>query len=123
MKGTATATTTTSFRPVSVTTVRKGTVVRHDGTSVHVRTDEGVRWFKLADIDGGVVQIFMDGKAVRVTDREEGDQLTAMVITEAPPEVITEKDVQASLEAAEAEAVAEAAAPAAEEPAAAAAAP
>src|SRR5687767_11995548 len=123
MKGTATVTTTMSFRPVYVTQIRKGTVVRQVGTSVHVRTDEGVRWFKKADIDARGVQIFMDGKPVRVTDLEEGDQLTAMVITEAPPEVITEKDVQASLEAAEAEAVAEAAAPAAEEPASAAAAP
>ena len=123
MKGTATVTTTMSFRPVYVTQIRKGTVVRQVGTSVHVRTDEGVRWFKKAEIDARGVQIFMDGKPVRVTDLKEGDQLTAMVITEAPPEVITEKDVQASLEAAEAEAVAEAAAPAAEEPAAAAAAP
>ena len=50
MKGTATVTTTMSFRPVYVTQVKKGTVVRQVGTSVHVRTDEGVRWFKKADI-------------------------------------------------------------------------
>jgi hypothetical protein len=127
MKGTATVTTTMSFRPVYVTQIKKGTVVRQVGTSVHVRTDEGVRWFKKADIDARGVQIFMNGKPVRVTDLKEGDQLTAMVITEAPPEVITEKNVQASLDAAEQEAAAEAAAPPAEapvsEPAAAAAAP
>jgi len=117
MKGTATVTTTMSFRPVYVTQIKKGTVVRQVGTSVHVRTDEGVRWFKKADIDARGVQIFMNGKPVRVTDLKEGDQLTAMVITEAPPEVITEKDVQASLDAAEQEAAAEAAAPPAEAPA------
>lgn len=114
MKGTATVTTTMSFRPVYVTQIKKGTVVRQVGTSVHVRTDEGVRWFKKAELDARGVQIFMNGKPVRVTDLKEGDQLTAMVITEAPPEIITEKDVQASLDAAEAEAVAEAAAPPAE---------
>ena len=116
MKGTATVTTTMSFRPVYVTQIKKGTVVRQVGTSVHVRTDEGVRWFKKADIDARGVQIFMNGKPVRVTDLKEGDQLTAMVVTEAPPEVITEKNVQASLDAAEQEAAAEAAAPPAEAP-------
>jgi len=67
MKGTATVTTTTTITPVYVTQVKKGTVVRQVGTSVHVRTDEGVRWFKKADIDKRGVQIFMDGKPVRVT--------------------------------------------------------
>ena len=107
MKGTATVTTTMSFRPVYVTEIKKGTVVRQVGTSVHVRTDEGVKWFKKAEIDARGVQIYMDGKPVRVTDLKEGDQLTAMVVTAAPPEVITEKNVQASLDAAEAEAAAE----------------
>jgi hypothetical protein len=118
MKGTATVTTTTTTRPVYVTEIKKGTVIRQVGTSVHVRTDEGVKWFKKAEIDQRGIEIFMGGKPVRVTDLKEGDQLTAMIITSAPPEVIVEKDVQASLDAAAAEA---AAAPA-EEPAAAAAA-
>ena len=122
MKGTATVTTTMSFRPVYVTQIRKGTVVRQVGTSVHVRTDEGVKWFKKAELDARGVQVYMNGKPVRITDLKEGDQLTAMVVTEAEPEVISEKNVQASLDAAEAEAVAEAAAPPAEAPAAAAAA-
>jgi len=121
MKGTATVTTTMSFRPVYVTEVKKGTVVRQVGTSVHVRTDEGVKWFKKADIDQRGIKVYMDGKPVRVTDLKEGDQLTAMIVTAAEPEVITEKDVQASLAAAEVEAAAEAAAPPAEEPVAAAA--
>ena len=63
----------------------------------------------------------MNGKPIRMTDLKEGDQLTAMIVTAAEPEVITEKDVQASLAAAEVEAAAEAAAPPAEAPAAAAA--
>ena len=106
MKGTATVTTTTTVKPVYVTEIKKGTVVRQVGTSVHVRTDEGVKWFKKAEIDQRGIQMFMDGKPVRVTDLKEGDQLTAMIVTSAPPLVITEKDVQASLAAAEAEAAA-----------------
>jgi hypothetical protein len=99
MKGTATVTTTTTIRPVYVTQIKKGTVVRQVGTSVHVRTPEGVRWFKKAEIDERGVQIFMDGKPVRVTDLKEGDQLTAMIVSAAPPEVLTEKEVQAALDA------------------------
>ena len=121
MKGTATVTTTMSFRPVYVTEIKKGTVVRQVGSSVHVRTDQGVRWFKKSELDARGIKIYMDGKPVRVTDLEEGDQLSAMIVTQAEPEVITEKDVQASLAAAEVEAAAEAAAPPAEEPVAAAA--
>jgi hypothetical protein len=121
MKGTATVTTTMSFRPVYVTEIKKGTVVRQIGSSVHVRTDEGVRKFKKSEIDERGIKVYMDGKPVRITDLEEGDQLTAMIVTAAEPEVITEKDVQASLAASEAEAAAEAAAPPAEAPAAAAA--
>ena len=99
MKGTATVTTTTTIRPVYVTQIKKGTVVRQVGTSVHVRTEDGVRWFKKAEIDERGVQIFMDGKPVRVTDLQEGDQLTAMIVSAAPPEVLTEKEVQAALDA------------------------
>jgi hypothetical protein len=106
MKGTATVTTTTTVRPVYVTEIKKGTVVRQVGTSVHVRTDDGVKWFKKAELDARGVEIFMNGKPVRVTDLKEGDQLTAMIVTSAPPEVLTEKNVQASLDAAEAEAAA-----------------
>lgn len=119
MKGIATVTTTMTYRPVYVTQIKKGTVVRQVGTSVHVRTDEGVKWFKKAEIDARGVKIYMDGKPVNVTDLKEGDQLTAMIVTEAEPEVISEKNVQASLEAAEAEAAAETAGPPADAPAAA----
>jgi hypothetical protein len=114
MKGTATVTTTTIVKPVYVTEIKKGTVVRQVGTSVHVRTDEGVKWFKKAEIDQRGIQIFMEGKPVRVSDLKEGDQLTAMIVTSAPPLVIVEKDVQASLAAAEAEAAAAPAEPAAD---------
>ena len=64
----------------------------------------------------------MDGKPVRLADLKGGDMLTATIVTSAPPEVLTAKDVQAVLDtpeptpaevvAAEAPAAAPAAAPA-----------
>jgi hypothetical protein len=101
MKGTARVTTTTTVTPVYVTEVKKGTVVRQVGTSVHVRTADGVRWFKKADIDKRGVEIFMNGKPVKVTDLHVGDELTATIVTSAPPQVETAKDVQAALDAPE----------------------
>ena len=52
------------------------------------------------------MQIYMDGKPVRVTDPKEGDPLTAIIVTSAPPVGLTKKNVLASLDAAEAEAAA-----------------
>ncbi len=102
MKGTATVTTTTTVRPVYVTEVKKGVVTRQIGTSVSVRTEEGTRRFTQSELDKRGVEIYMDGKRARVTDLKEGDQLTATIVTSGPPEVLTEKDVQATLAAPEA---------------------
>jgi hypothetical protein len=40
----------------------------------------------------------MDGKPVRLADLKGGDMLTATIVTSAPPEVLTAKDVQAVLD-------------------------
>ncbi len=118
MKGTAAVTTTTTTRPVYVTTVKKGTVVRQAGTSVWVKTDEGTtRKFTKSEIDARGIKIIMDGKPTRLVDLKAGDTLTATIVTPAPPEVLTEKEVQAVLDAPLAELAA--AQPPAAEPAAA----
>jgi hypothetical protein len=98
MKGSATVTTTTTVRPVYVTEVKKGVVVDQVGNSVSVRTDQGVRRFTQSEIDKRGVQIIIDGKPVKVTQLQKGDQLTATIITPGPPEVLTEKEVQATLD-------------------------
>jgi hypothetical protein len=100
MKGSATVTTTTTVRPVYVTEVKKGVVTRQIGTSVSVRTEEGVRRFTQSELDKRGVEIYMKGQRVRVTDLKEGDQLTATIVTPGPPEVLSEKEVQATLAAA-----------------------
>jgi hypothetical protein len=99
MKGTAAVTTTTTTRPVYVTTVKKGTVVRQAGTSVWVKTDGATRKFTKSEVDARGIKIIMDGKPTRLIDLKEGDTLTATIVTSAPPEVLTQKDVQAVLDA------------------------
>ncbi len=100
MKGTAAVTTTTTTRPVYVTTVKKGTVVRQAGTSVWVKTDDGTtRKFTKSEVDARGIKILMDGKPTRLIDLKAGDTLTATIVTPAPPEVLTEKEVQAVLDA------------------------
>jgi len=99
MKGTAAVTTTTTTRPVYVTTVKKGTVVRQAGTSVWVKTDTGTRKFTKSEVDARGIKIIMDGKPTRLIDLKPGDTLTATIVTSAPPEVLTQKEVQAVLDA------------------------
>ena len=118
MKGSATVTTTTTVRPVYVTEVKKGVVVDQVGNSVSVRTEQGVRRFTQSELDKRGVQIIIDGKPTRVTQLRKGDQLTATIITPGPPEVLTEKEVQAALDAPPAAAAPAAMAAPAEAPAA-----
>jgi hypothetical protein len=119
MKGTAQVTTTTIVRPVYVTTIKKGTVVKRVRDTVYVKTEDGsTRKFTKDELAQRGIQVIMNGKPVRLADLKGGDQLTATIVTSAPPEVLTAKDVQAVLDTPEptpAEVIAEetAAAPAA----------
>ena len=127
MKGTAQVTTTTVVRPVYVTTVRKGTVVKRVRDAVYVKVEDGsTRKFTKSELEQRGVKIIMEGKPVRLADLKGGDMLTATIVTSAPPEILTSKDVQAVLDipeptaaevAAEETAAADAAPVAAAEPA------
>src|SRR5688572_1267888 len=61
MKGTANVTTRTTVTPVSVTEVKNGTVVHSVGSTIIVRTDEGVRSFTQGDVDKRGVKIMRSG--------------------------------------------------------------
>ena len=114
MKGMAQVTTTTTIRPVYVTTVKKGTVVKRVRDTVYVKTEDGTtRKFTKGELEQRGIQVIMDGKPVRLADLKGGDQLTATIVTSGPPSVLTQKEVQAVLDTPEPP-------PAAEEPAAAA---
>jgi hypothetical protein len=118
MKGTATVTTTTTVKPVVVTEVREGEVLRASDLSMTVRTADGnTRRFTQGDINKRGIEIMKDGKAVRIADLKKGDKLSAVIITSGPPVVLTEKEVQAVLAEPAEMAVAQATAAAAPAPA------
>jgi hypothetical protein len=97
MAGTATITTKTTVTPVTVTEVKNGTVVQVVGTSIIVRTDEGVKMFTQSDIDKRGVKIMRSGKPAQISEFRANDRLTATIVTSKPPRVMTDKEVQATL--------------------------
>jgi LPXTG-motif cell wall-anchored protein len=98
MAGTATITTRTTVTPVTVTEVKNGTVVHALGQSIIVRTAEGeVKQFRQSDIDKRGVKIMREGKPAEISDFRANDRLTATIITSKPPQVMTEREVQATL--------------------------
>jgi hypothetical protein len=100
MAGTATITTTTTVKPVTVTEIKSGTVDKVMGSTVIVRTAEGFRMFTEADMAARNVKIIKDGKPIVLSELHAGDRLSATIITEKPPQIMTEKQVNATLAAA-----------------------
>jgi len=98
MKGTATVRTTTTIRPVVVTEVREAEVLRASDLSVTVREAGGdTRRFTQAELGDRGIRIVRDGQPVRIAELQRGDKLTATIITNGPPAVLTEQEVQATL--------------------------
>src|SRR5262245_51472345 len=101
MSGTAVITTRTKSTPVTATEVRNGEVVMASAGTIFVRTPDGqVRSFTQSDVDKRGVSIVRDGKPAKVADFRQGDRLTATIVTSQPPRVVTDKEVQATLAAA-----------------------
>lgn len=99
MKGTATITTRTTTTPVQVTEVRNGEVVQVAGNSILVREEDGVRRYTERQAEERSAQIIRNGRPARFRDLRRGDRLSATIVTSGPPEVVTEKEVQAALAA------------------------
>ena len=99
MKGTATVTTTTKTRPVVITEIRQGVVVKTAPTSVTVLDHmDGVRKrFTRGDLNDRGVEIFKDGRLIGLSKLNKGDEITATFVTQLPPEVVTDKEVDATL--------------------------
>ena len=121
MKGTAAITTTTTIKPVVVTEIREGVVLKAGPSTITVRDKDGVRKrFSQESLDARGIQIYKDGRAMSIGELKEGDALTATIVTQVAPVVVTEQEVQATLDksAAEPAKMASAAAPAQSTPAA-----
>jgi LPXTG-motif cell wall-anchored protein len=99
MSGTAVITTTTTVKPVTVTEVRNATVQQVAGSTIIVRGQNGFRMFTQGDVDKRNVRIMKDGKPVSLSELHTGDHLTATIVTEKPPQVMTQRQVDASLAA------------------------
>lgn len=98
MKGSATVTTTTTIKPVTITELREAEVLRASDLSVTVRGSDGeYRRYGQGELDKRGVEIIKDGKAVRLADLKRGDKLTAVIITSGPPAILTAKEVDATL--------------------------
>jgi hypothetical protein len=99
MKGSATVTTTTTITPVVVTELRSGVVVATGVNSVTVldSKDSVRKKFTVDQLNARGLQIFKDGKVISISQLNKGDEITATVISQRPPEVVTEREVEATL--------------------------
>jgi hypothetical protein len=99
MKGTATVTTTTTIKPVVITEVKEGEVLRASNVSVTVRDADGqTKRYTQGDLDQRGIQVIKDGRAVRLSDLKRGDKLSATIVTSGTPVVLTAQQVQATLD-------------------------
>jgi hypothetical protein len=97
MKGSATITTTTTVTPVYVTEVRNAEVVQASASSIIVRGQNGFQMYTEGDVEKRGIKIFKNGRPVSFSDLHTRDKLTATIVTEGPPKVVTEREVQARL--------------------------
>lgn len=97
MKGTARITTTTTTTPVVVTEVRNGKVIQKTGNSIIVQGPNGLRMFSEGEVEKRGVKIIKDGRPVEFTQLNVGDTLTATIVTERPPKVMTQRQVDAAM--------------------------
>jgi len=99
MKGSATVTTTTTITPVVVTELRSGVVLSTGVNSVTVldSKDKVRKKFTADQLNARGLQIFKDGKVISISQLNKGDEITATVVSQRPPEVVTEREVEATL--------------------------
>ena len=100
MKGTAVVTTTTTQRPVYVTTIKQGTVTYQTARSIQIKEDNGkVHKFTQGEIDSRGIRLYMGDTPIRISQLNPGDKVSATIVTEGKPEIVTAQAVDAQLAA------------------------
>jgi len=100
MKGTATIATTTIQRPVYVTTIKQGTVTFQNARSIQIKEDDGkVHRFTQSEVDQRGIRLYMGDSPIRVSQLNPGDKITAVIVTDGKPEILTAQQVNAQLAA------------------------
>jgi hypothetical protein len=97
MNGTAVITKTTTVTPVFVTEVKDGLVAQTSGNSILVRVGSEYRRFSQGDLKKRNITIMKGGSPVELSDLRVNDRLTATIVTEGPPQVMTQQQVEATL--------------------------
>jgi hypothetical protein len=100
MNVSATITTTTTMTPVYVTEYRTGKVLVVSGNNIIVRGPQGNRVFSNQDAVKQNVKIMREGKEVALSDLRAGDNFTAVIVTDEPPRVVSEREAEAMVSAA-----------------------
>jgi hypothetical protein len=100
MKGTAIITTTTTSVPVAVTELVDAEVMAVAGNAIIVRMKDGYQKFTQEEMTERNVTILREGEKVDLSQLRPGDRLTARVITQKEPKIVTEQDVRAEIESA-----------------------
>lgn len=113
MKVTAKITTTTTTTPVYVTEIKTGKVLVVSGNNIIVRGPQGNRVFSNQDAVRRNAKVMKNGQEVALSDLRVGDIFTAVIVTDNPPQVVSEREVEAMVHATPQPAPAPAGAPAA----------
>jgi len=86
--------TTTTPVELTSTEIRHGTVVYTNGSTLVVKDEQGeMKKFTDQDLRNRGVIIEKDGQPVSAGSLKAGDEVSALVVTKYPPQVVTQQDV------------------------------
>jgi hypothetical protein len=81
---------------VTVTDIRKGQVVAVEGETLIVRGPNGLRSFTQQQLDQRHIKLQNgEGREVAISTLRPDDVITAVIVTDEPPKVVSERDVKA----------------------------
>ena len=95
MQVSAKITTTTTMTPVYVSEIRTGKVLAVSGDHIIVKGPQGNRQFSNADAKKRNAKIYRDGVQVDLSDLRVGDNFTAVIVTDAEPKIVSDREAQA----------------------------